>query len=165
MYIYHDFLLKANSFEEAASKVQRFLQLYELVSYDVVTILKKQSRAGWQGDFWRRVDEGIGQNSSVLQGLIAELESFGYKTIEDLKHAQQGFETKILHTMTHILDGFFGIDSYFFNLVEDSHWLSEGLKEEIRMHPKDYWIIAVEGRSNAEIQGFELKSPVALKGK
>ena len=50
----------------------------------------------------------------------------------------------MLHVITHLLDGFFGIDSYFYNLVEDSHWVSEELRATIKTSPSRYWLIAVE---------------------
>jgi len=40
-----------------------------------------------------------------------------------------------------MLDGFIGIDSVFYNLAEDSHWLSAPLRKTIEQHPEHYWLV------------------------
>ena len=42
---------------------------------------------------------------------------------EDFHNIKQGYLSKTLHILSHFLDGFIGIDSYFYNLIDDSHWL------------------------------------------
>jgi hypothetical protein len=61
-----------------------------------------------------------------------------------LSELPQGFRTKMLHVITHFLDGFFGIDTYFYNLEEDSHWVSEQARRRIREAPSDYRLLSVE---------------------
>ncbi len=165
MYIYHEFLVKANSLEEGDARVRRFLDLYELVSYDQVGLLTERCCAGWERDFISRVEQAVAANRSVVERLAGELRELGRETVADLTALDQGFESKILHTLTHMIDGFFGVDSAFFNLVEDSHWVSHAMMEELKVRGEDYWLVAVEGRYSSEFQGFELKSPAAVKGK
>jgi hypothetical protein len=61
--------------------------------------------------------------------------------IEDLLALKPGYPSKVLHILTHMLDGFIGIDSAFYNLVEDSHWLSEPLRTTILRNPEGYWLV------------------------
>jgi hypothetical protein len=63
--------------------------------------------------------------------------------VDQLLTLKQGYATKILHTLTHLLDGFIGIDSAFYNLVEDSHWVSGELAEAIRVAGAEYWLVPV----------------------
>jgi hypothetical protein len=44
----------------------------------------------------------------------------------------------MLHSITHLLYGFFAIDSYFCILIEDSHWVWEGLQNKIETAPSQY---------------------------
>ena len=163
MYIYHEFLVKANGLDEAAGRVERFLQLYELISYDRVVVLHQRCCRGWDGEFLPRIEAGMAENRRVVASLIQELQGVGMERLTDLPGLPQGFESKTLHILAHILDGFFGPDSSFYNLVEDSHWVSPGLMGELRARPEDYWLVALEGRYSAEPQGFEAKSPRALR--
>jgi hypothetical protein len=65
---------------------------------------------------------------------------------------QQGYVTKVLHTLTHLLDGFIGIDSVFYNLVEDSHWASEGLLKALQDTAGEYWLVPVRtGKLEASV--------------
>ncbi len=70
----------------------------------------------------------------------------GVSLLNDLENMPQGYRTKMLHVITHLLDGFFGIDSYFYNLEEDSHQVSEELKKKMAGELTDYWLLPVEGR-------------------
>ncbi len=163
MYIYHEFLVKANSLDEAIATVKRFLRLYELVCYDEVVVLSERCLKGWDEDFPARIEAAQAENRRVVNSLIEELKGVGVANMESISLIPQGFESKIFHTLAHMLDGFFGPDSSFFNLVEDSHWVSKGLLGELKARPEDYWLVAVEGRFSAEFQGFEAKSPHALR--
>jgi hypothetical protein len=42
------------------------------------------------------------------------------------------------------LDGFFGIDTYFFNLEEESHWVSVELQKSMEAAPSAYWLLTIE---------------------
>src|SRR4030043_54062 len=66
--------------------------------------------------------------------------------LKDLQELPQGYKSKILHVITHLLDGFFGIDTYFYNLEEDSHWVSEELKEKIKTNPPIFWLLSLEAQ-------------------
>ena len=60
--------------------------------------------------------------------------------------------------MAHLLDGFFGIDSQFYNLPEDSHWLGESLRKQIETGPAEFWLVRVaatlESKEHQAIAGL-----------
>ena len=58
---------------------------------------------------------------------------------------ETGHLSNTVHTIAHLLDSFFGIDSCFFNLVEESHWVTDSLKKEIRENPSLYLLVNVKG--------------------
>jgi len=61
---------------------------------------------------------------------------------------QQGYTTKLLHTTVHLLDGFFGVDSVLYNLVENSHQITKVLQEIIKNEPEQYWLVPITGTTN-----------------
>ncbi|MBS1113124.1 MAG: hypothetical protein H6Q92_887, partial [Nitrospirae bacterium] len=83
----------------------------------------------------------------ILRGLIKELQVEGVMNLDDLNALPQGYKTKMLHVITHFLDGFFGIDTYFYNLVEDSHWVSEEMRRRIAENPSDFWLLSLDARN------------------
>ena len=79
-----------------------------------------------------------------MLGLIHELQESGYHTLVELAEIKQGYESKTLHTLVHLLDGFIGIDSKFYNLIENSHLISASLRREIKQTPAHYWLLQIE---------------------
>jgi hypothetical protein len=81
-----------------------------------------------------------------LQGLLAEFADLGYESLTDLASVPQGYESKLLHTITHLLDGFFGLDSFFYNLVEESNWISAPFLAKIgKCKEADFYLVHVQG--------------------
>jgi hypothetical protein len=85
----------------------------------------------------------VASNRTFAGNLIVELEETGITSLKELKDLPQGYPSKVLHTLVHILDGFIGADSAFYNLLEDSHWLSAKLQETIKENPEAYWLVPV----------------------
>ncbi len=139
--ITHIFLTQADSQEQARHKVSHFLEHTELIRYEATTINDQAITRGDKPTFWSAIDQGIAGNQKVAAGLIAELEETGLRTLTQLKDLPQGYPSKVLHTLVHILDGFIGADSAFYNLLEDSHWLSDKLREAITSKPEEYWLV------------------------
>ncbi len=162
MYLYHEFLVEGNTFEFCSKKVLRFFDLYELISYDSIEPLGQRSIPGSHPLFWERLEMGMFENRNVLDSLLSELKETGARSLSDLKTMAQGYETKLLHQITHLLDGFFGIDSYFYNLVEDSHWVTKQCRKKISLNSDRYWLVAVDCSTGPESQGFERKAPSSL---
>ncbi len=141
--IQHIFLVKADGFEQARHKVLHFMENTELIRYDVTTIPDNSIINGADSAFWPQVEQGVASNRKFAAGLIVELQETGMSQLVELNDLPQGYPSKVLHTLVHILDGFIGVDSAFYNLLEDSHWLSDTLRETIDTTPEKYWLVPV----------------------
>jgi hypothetical protein len=140
----HRVLVCGDSFAACSDQVRRFFDLTSLVIYDCIEVRQEQSRAAVAADFGGAVEAAIADNRETVDGLIAELGRTGIGSIDGLPGLPQGYPSKILHIIAHFLDGFIGIDSSFYNLVDDSHWLPESTRAAIVRHPENYWLIHVD---------------------
>jgi hypothetical protein len=145
----HILLIKGPDQETCRDRALNFFAKNFLVKYDTVNVVDDRSFAADNHLFWEIIDEGTKGNQLVLAKLVQELRESGFEKITDLPRMDQGYESKTLHTITHLLDGFFGIDSCFYNLEEDSHWLSEQLGATIRKQPQNFRILTMECSSKA----------------
>lgn len=141
---FHEILVKGRDFAFSRKKVLQFFERYQLVRYSHISIEENTSLAATSPDFEERLNKAILKNRQIVTKLTEELEKEGVRTLHDLSELPQGFRTKMLHVITHFLDGFFGIDTYFYNLEEDSHWVSEKARHQIRETPSDYRLLSVE---------------------
>ena len=142
----HWLLCAADDYAAACGSVQNFFRASLLLHYDTVSTVQEGSWSAVAPEFWQAVEEGIAENRRVLAGMLEELKAEGCRRIADLESLPMGYPSKVLHTIAHLLDGFIGIDSVFYNLPEDSHWLSDRFRETIRQAPARYWLIRVEAR-------------------
>lgn len=104
-----------------------------MVRYDNIVI--DDELLGNAPDFVDALASGLEKNRQTLHKFIEELGATGFSERSDLMELSQGYHSKILHIIAHFLDGFIGIDSVFYNLVEDSHWLSKETKDQIEQDP------------------------------
>jgi len=141
---YHEILTRGPDFESSQNRVLRFFQKYELVSYSHVHVIESESLPASSHDFEGSIQKALLKNRQLLHNLLNELQSEGYTTIQDLQTMPQGYKTKIFHVITHLLDGFLGLDTHFYNLEEDSHLVSEALWEKIKANPSQYWLLPVK---------------------
>jgi hypothetical protein len=155
--VYHELLVDGGGFARCSQRVLRFFEIYDLIAPQNIDVLRQRSIPATDPLFWPRIDEGEKENHAVLGEFIEELKQAGAATVDDLGLLPQGYKSKILHTVTHLLDGFFGVDSYLYNLVEDSHWISPELRQRIDDDPPWYWLITVEAVYAQEGRGFEKK--------
>lgn len=137
----HIMLVCAPDRETAVSDVLRFAQHNKLVRYDNVSVETVCSAE--QPEFWSLVEEGTGRNRETSEKLLTELMHEGYSSILDLAALPQGYLSKLLHTVAHLQDGFFGIDSGFYNLAEDSHQISARLRRDMAQNPGNYRAVEV----------------------
>ena len=144
MKFYHETLTGGPDFKVCKRKVLHFFQNYQLVRYSHINILEEDSVPASSPVFLDRVEKAILKNRRTVHDLIKELQGEGVITLDDLQELPQGYKSKMLHTVTHFLDGFFGIDTYFYNLEEDSHWVSEELQKKIEASPSGYWLLTLE---------------------
>ncbi|HFC97912.1 MAG TPA: hypothetical protein ENJ40_05590 [Thermosulfurimonas dismutans] len=158
----HYFLVKAESFEEATHRVTRFIERYELLSYDTLEFFPEDSFPATHPRFYEilaRVEE---KNRKTVREFLSELAREGYGRFENLAEIPQGYLSKLFHTIAHLLDGFMGIDSHFYNLVEDSHWVSPALRKKLQESPHDFWLIRLLGHTEISEPRFELLNPERL---
>jgi hypothetical protein len=143
----HKLLVAGDSYDHCLMQIHKFFDLTSLVIYDCIEADPKQSVAGLDAAFLPAVNSAIARNREIMQSLIDELTANGIKTQTDLLAIEQGYLSKTLHILSHFLDGFVGIDSYFYNLLDDSHWLPATRQQEIDKSPQSYWLIHVDGYS------------------
>ena len=143
----HIVLVSAETFENACTQVQDFFEHTLLVRYDKIAIRKSESYSGNNLEFANELAQSIAANRTTLNKFVDEFAKTGFQQIEDFKQVECGYPSKLLHIITHFLDGFIGIDTTFFNLIEDSHWLSDNTREAIKTNPDHYWLIHLDGYS------------------
>lgn len=143
----HLVLVSAPSLENAVTQVRDFFDHTLLIRYDRIDIQEKSCLSATEKGFEAALRKGLETNTATLGKFIDEFEKTGFKTINDLSRVECGYPSKLLHIITHFLDGFIGIDSRFYNLIDDSHWLNENTRRAIIGSPRHYWLIQLEGHS------------------
>ena len=155
--IEHDILVSGPDLETAERHVRLFFEKSQLVHYDFIEIDQAQCKNASEEGFNQLIEEGIEANRKVLAELLAKLNHEGCENLQDILNLPQGFQSKLLHTMSHLLDGFFGIDSKFYDIDEISHWITEGRRKQISETPELCWLLRIKARS-VYGQGFEKES-------
>jgi len=140
----HEFLVEGGDLDDCARRIHSFLDSYQLVRYGTTEIDRGRSLSAADPRFFTRLEEALAGNGTRVRAFLAELRQDGIERMEQLERMSQGYQSKTLHTLTHLLDGFFGIDSYFYNLVEGSHGLTAELRAGIEAAPRNYMLVAVK---------------------
>lgn len=140
----HKVLVAGESFANCCDQVHRFFDLTSLVMYDCIQIIDEKCVSGLDAEFFKTVAAAEGKNHATVNSLIDELQQTGVTTIADLRHLKHGYPSKVLHVISHLLDGFIGIDSHFYNLPADSHWLAEEGLAAVKADPGGYWLIHID---------------------
>lgn len=141
----HNVLLAGDSFAHCSDQVRRFFDLTTLVIYDCIEITREKSYSGLDADFFQQIELAEDKNRQRVQRLIDELDSAGLCKTSDFINIKQGYLSKTFHILSHFLDGFIGIDSHFYNLLDDSHWLPAATRELIVTNPSHYWLLHLDG--------------------
>lgn len=141
----HVFLLKGADAEECLERIRHYLSTYDLLRYSRVEIGDTPPLRATDPAFQGHLAKSMTENRRRLRSLFDELRREGVETVGDLGELNQGHLTNTLHAATHLLDGFFGIDSYFFNLVEGTHEISDALRKKIASAPGRYMLASVIG--------------------
>ncbi len=141
---YHEILVKGSDFDSARKRVLIFFERYQLVRYSNIQMLESSAVSAIDENFNERLQAAISKNRQIIYRLSEEIKSENILSLDDIIALPQGYKTKMLHVITHFMDGFFGIDTYFYNLEEDSHWISEKMLEKIKNNPSNYWILCIE---------------------
>ncbi len=151
----HNMLLVGDSFDHCKEQVHKFFDLTSLVVYDCIEAVESQSFSSLDSDFFDRILAAEEHNRRVVRKLIDELVAAKIEKTEDFLNIQQGYLSKTLHIMTHFLDGFIGVDSYFYNLIDDSHWLPPATTQAIHEKSHHFWLLHVNCfATTAEEAGF-----------
>ncbi len=140
----HKILVSGDDFNNSSRQVEKFFERTKLVIYDSVKIVEHLCYSAATEQFQQVLKDALQQNKKTLRALIQEMENTGVQTISDLLAVQQGYPSKTLHIIAHLLDGFVGIDSYFYNLLDDSHWLPAETAAAIHRSPDRYWLIHID---------------------
>ena len=156
LYIEHSMLVSGPDRETCEEHVRLFFEKSQLVHYDSIEFDQHASVNAGDPEFAGLLDKALAENHRVLAELMEKLQQEGCTTLEDVLSLEQGFKSKILHTMSHLLDGFFGIDSRLYDIDEISHWLTDDRRKNIRDAPERCWLLLVKARS-VYGQGFEKK--------
>ncbi|MDH4320194.1 MAG: hypothetical protein OEV73_01715 [Desulfobulbaceae bacterium] len=143
----HLMLAYGPDFDGCRRQVERFFARTILVKYDSVTVIAEKSCSATDREFWSKLATGIDENRNLAAGLLAELKEAGITELDSLTTLPQGYASKTLHTIAHLLDGFFGVDSRFYNLNDDSHWLNESQQALVKQKPEQFWLLHVEASS------------------
>ncbi len=140
----HKVLVAGESFDHCSDQVHKFFDLTSLVIYDCIETIEDKSFSGLDTVFVDRITEAEKRNYQMVRNLIDELVKADILTTRDLQNVEQGYVSKTLHILSHFLDGFIGIDSYFYNLLDDSHWLPRKTAEAVQENPRHYWLLHVD---------------------
>lgn len=140
----HKVLVTGNSFESCCNQVHKFFDLTSLVIYDCVEIQDNQCCSGQDDYFFTALTDAELKNRKSVASLVKELQQTGATDILDLENLEHGYPSKVLHVLSHFLDGFIGIDSSFYNLIDDSHWVPEQTAADIRENQAHYWLIHID---------------------
>lgn len=141
--ISHYFLVRSSNSYDACEHVEQYLDKNQLITYADLVIKDEEVLQGTSLDFWPMVEKGLDRNHRFAMEMLSHLKEEGVASLDDLLEMQQGYLTKILHTLTHMLDGFIGVDTALYNLLEDSHQISESMRADMKVAPEEYWVIPV----------------------
>lgn len=139
----HLVLTEGESEEACKLHVLKFFEKTSLVRYDNI-VIEDRILSGIDPEFENELAQGLKRNKDTLHKFINELGSTGFEQRSDLMRVDQGYHSKILHIIAHFLDGFIGIDSVFYNLTEDSHWLSSVMELRIKEEPARFKLLSLK---------------------
>ncbi len=140
----HLVLVSAPSIEKGSAQVQDFFLNSLLVRYDKIEIRAEKCHRGSDKEFKAALQNSLATNRKNVCNLIEEFKKTGFQTADDLIKVKHGYPSKTLHIISHFLDGFIGIDSVFYNLIEESHCISEETARAIERAPKKFWLIHLD---------------------
>ncbi|MFZ5766870.1 MAG: hypothetical protein ACOY4H_14930 [Thermodesulfobacteriota bacterium] len=143
----HCFLVDGPDRLAAVGKVNHFFASTVLVRYDQVVLVEEECCSATDAGFPALLARNIERNRELLAKLLGELAEEGFADLKRWSAMPQGYLSKTVHAAAHLLDGFFGVDSAFYNLIDDSHWVSDPLRERIEKSPDRFWLVTAVGLS------------------
>jgi hypothetical protein len=143
----HIILVAGESKEECKSQVLNFFDKTSLLHYDRIVVDESRQLSARDNEFSIALEKALDRNRQILSELVDELGAAGFTKRSDLPDLAQGYPSKVLHIIAHFLDGFIGIDTVFYNLVNDSHWLPGETAARILEEPERFWLVSLDGYS------------------
>ena len=141
--ISHYFLVRSQTATLSGQHVRRYLAGNQLITYAEFFVREEDILSAENDRFWLFLEQGVQANQTFAARMLEHLQDEGLVSLDQLLELQQGYATKVLHTLVHMLDGFIGVDSVLYNLIEDSHRVSEELACAIRNLPGEFWMVPV----------------------
>ena len=154
--IEHSLLVSAPDLATGENHLRLFFEKSQLVHYDSIEIDPLHCMNATAPEFEECLQHAVDNNRRILSELLTKLTREGCTNLQDLLSLPQGFQSKILHTISHLLDGFFGIDSKLYDIDEISHWITDDRRQQILRSPETCWLIPVKAQY-VYGQGFEKK--------
>ncbi|MEW6052566.1 MAG: hypothetical protein AB1552_02100 [Nitrospirota bacterium] len=142
----HEIMVGGSDFATCRQKVMHFFGRYQLVRYSMVTVVESESLPATSPAFSGRLAQAVAENRRIVHDLIREFQDEGITTLTELGEIPQGYKSKMLHVITHFLDGFFGIDTFFYNLEDDTHWITDEFQKKVDETPSHYWLLSVRAK-------------------
>lgn len=141
----HNVLSKGEDLAAARRRVLAFFEKTTLVNYDQLEIVDAASLRATDPGFRPALEQAMAGNQRVMEELAAELKANGCRELDDLLTLVDPYSCKLVHILAHFVDGFPGIDSVFYNILEDSHRVSAKLRQSIDAEPHKYWLLRARG--------------------
>jgi len=141
----HVILVKSKDEPEASALIERFFQRTTLVNYDRLEVVGDKTIRADDPMFFPALDRALEENLQLLRDSIDSLEQGGCHELADILFLTDPYLCKVFHIAAHLVDGFIGIDSAFYSIVEDSHRVSARLRSEIQEQPEHYRLLWVHG--------------------
>lgn len=140
----HIVLAAGKNEQQCRQQVLNFFDQTSLVRYDQIVVDDSSHLSGNDKEFSVVLERALDRNRQILAQLVEELGAAGFDKRSDLPKLSQGYTSKVLHIIAHFLDGFIGIDTAFYNLVNDSHWLPQETAARILDEPGRFWLFPLD---------------------
>ena len=145
----HKILVQSENDQEACELAERFFQRTTLVNYDNLEIIRGKIISGADPSFFSDLDQAVEENLKLMRESIGTLQKGGCHSLADVLSLTDPYLCKVFHITAHLVDGFIDIDSAFYNIIEDSHRVSDPLRREIQTAPDHYRLLWVRGHFGA----------------
>ncbi|MDR3089713.1 MAG: hypothetical protein LBU39_07855 [Desulfobulbaceae bacterium] len=148
----HTLLVSGNDFEACCQQARDFLKTSKVLDYEHLEIVEAESCSGGDPNFCRRLNASIKKHRENIAFLVNELNQMGIHSVEDIENMEQGYPSKILHILGHLLDGYVCVDSRFYNLVDRSHHVPQATVANIKSLPQLFWLVRVNGHRASDLE-------------
>jgi len=152
----HTLLVSGNDYDTCCQQACDFLKTSKILDYERVEVVETESCSGADPNFCRRLNASLKKHRESIAFLVNELNQMGFRSVEDIGHVEQGYPSKVLHILGHLLDGYVCVDSRFYNLVDHSHQVPPATLASIKKMPQRYWLIRVNGHRDSEHEAYLL---------